>query len=309
MDIEKIFPAGTQGDTSGLPVDIVGDMIVVLDANWQVAWYWDVFDPAGGGNGYSQLPVSQTAILSETCGVGSAGCPPMLLLGTGIAPYAHDWLHGNALYYWPAPQDGNTTGGDILFSSRHQDTVFKIDYRDGAGTGNIVWAMGPPEDNHDVNFTFVNKYNDPWPWFSHQHEVGIENGGTGPMTLFDNGDTRVSPAPTGLGTKCKPDDCDSRGMALTVDETSSPMTVTPVVSFDLGSYSGAMGSAQLLANGNYFFENPLVLSGTVTVGYSMEIGPTPAAPQVGPADILLDLKGPQHYRGWQMPSLYDPPIT
>ena len=98
-------------------------------------------------------------------------------------------------------------------------------------------------------------------------------------------------------------------MALTFDETTTPMTVTPVVSLDLGSYSDAMGSAQLLANGNYFFENPLVLVGTNTVSYSMEVGPTPAAPQVGPADILLDLQGPQHYRGWQMLNLYDPPIT
>jgi hypothetical protein len=50
LDLEKIFPPGTQGDTSGKPVDIVGDMIVVLDNNWQVAWYWDAFDPAHGGN-------------------------------------------------------------------------------------------------------------------------------------------------------------------------------------------------------------------------------------------------------------------
>ena len=53
-----------------------------------------------------------------------------------------------------------------------------------------------------------------------------------------------------------------------------------------------MGSAQLLANGNYFFENPVVfvLSLNNTVSYSMEIAPTPAAPQVGPADVLMDLQ-------------------
>ena len=310
MDVEKIFPPGTQGDTSGLPVDIIGDMIVVLNANWQVAWYWDVFDPASGGNGYAELPVSRTAPLGETCGSNSPGCPPVYLLSPGnIATLAHDWLHANALYYWPAPQDGNTTGGDILWSSRHQDFVFKIDYKDGAGTGNILWRMGPTLDGASGDFTFHNIYSDPWPWFSHQHEVGMENGGAGPMTLFDNGDVRVSAAPLGLGGKCSPHDCDSRGMALTVDE--STMTVTPVVSFDLGGYSSAMGSAQLLANGNYFFENPVVfvLSLNNTVSYSMEIAPTPAAPQVGPADVLMDLQGTQHYRGWQMPNLYDPPTT
>jgi arylsulfate sulfotransferase len=312
IDIEKIFPVGTQGDTSGLPVDIIGDMIIVLNANWQVVWYWDAFDPSGGGQGYLQLPVTRTAPLGETCGVGSPGCPPVLLLSKGnIAPLAHDWLHANSLYYWPAPEDGNATGGDIVWSSRHQDLIFKIDYRDGAGTGDIVWTMGPPDNGllPAGDFTFSNTWADPWPWFSHQHEVGIENGGTGPMTLMDNGNTRVSPAPLGLGGKCSPYDCDSRGMALTVDE--SAMTVTPVVSFDLGGYSEAMGSAQLLSDGNYFFENAIVfdLALESNFGYSLEIGPTPPTPQVGPASVLMDLAAPQHYRGWQMQSLYDPPTT
>jgi hypothetical protein len=302
MDLEKIFPAGTQGDISPDPVDIVGDMIVVLDTNWQVVWYWDAFDPANGGNGYPELPVSRTAVLGQTCGTNSSGCPPIFLLASNIAPLAHDWLHANSLYYWPNDGGANTQPGDIIWSSRHQNWVFKIDYKDGAGTGNILWRMGAGGD-----FLNTNPYNDPWPWFSGQHDVGIENGGAGPMTLFDNGNTRVASPPLGLGSKCKPYDCNSRGMALTFSESGK--TVTPVVSFDLGAYSTAMGSAQLLSNGNYFFEDPIVYAGTSTVGYSMEIGPTPAAPQAGAADMLLNLVGPQHYRGWQMPTLYVPPTT
>lgn len=316
VDLEKIFPAGTQGDTTGLPVDIIGDMILVFNSNWQVVWYWDVFNPNGGGTGYAPLPITRTAPLKETCGTSTAGCPPMFLLGTGIAPLAHDWLHANSLYYWPAPQDGNTTGGDIIWSSRHQDLVLKVDYKDGSGTGNILWTMGATDDGLQPasKFTFVNTYNDPWPWFSHQHDVGMENAGAGPLTVFDNGDTRVSSAPLGLGTNCHPtggvNDCDSRGMALTVDE--STMMVTPVVSYDLGGYSTAMGSAQLLSNGNYFFENPIVVNLTKggTFGYSMEISGTgPPAPQVGPADVIMDLGASQHYRGFQMQSLYNPPTT
>jgi arylsulfate sulfotransferase len=277
-----------------------------------VVWYWDAFDPADGGNGYSRLPVTRTAPLKETCGLGSEGCPPTLLLSPGnIAPLAHDWLHANSLYYWPAPEDGNGTGGDIVWSSRNQDSITKIDYRDGAGTGNILWRMGPPDrDPPPGDFTFTNTWNDPWPWFSHQHEVGIENGGAGPMTIMDNGNTRVSSAPLGLGAHCAPYDCDSRGMALTVDETT--LTVTPVVSLELGSYSQAMGSAQLLGDGNYFFQNALVYVAAQksSFGYSIEISGTgPRAPQVGPADVLMDLTAPQQYRGWQMLSLYDPPIT
>jgi hypothetical protein len=311
IDVERIFPAGTQGDASGDPVDIIGDMIVVLNANWQVVWYWDVFDPGNGGQGYPQLPVTQTAPLGETCGTSTSGCPPIFLLGTGIAPLAHDWLHANTLYYWPAPQDGNPTGGDMVWSSRHQDRVYRIDYKDGAGTGNIVWQMGPPDNGllQPGDFTFVNMWNDPWYWFSHQHDVGFQNDGAGPMTLFDNGDTRVSAAPLGLGAGCGPYDCNSRGMALQVDE--SAMTVTPVVSFDLGAYSAAMGSADLLSDGNYFFLNPIVvvLAQKGAFAYSEEIAPTNPAPQTGPADVRMDISAPQQYRGWQMPSLYAPPVT
>lgn len=313
LDVEKIFPAGTQGDTSGLPVDVIGDMIIVLDTNWQVRWYWDSFDPANGGNGYSNLPVSRTAVLGETCGAASPGCPPIFLLSPGqIAPLAHDWLHANSLYYWPNSGGTRNPTGDIVWSSRHQDWVFKIDYRDGAGTGDIAWRMGPGGD-----FAFDNAYNDPWPWFSHQHDVGIQNGGMGLMTLFDNGNTRISsPAKStggvpGLGSACDPNDCHSRGMAVTFDEKGFTVSVSPNgVSFDLGGFSTAMGSAELLANGNYFFLNPLVVVNLSTIdSYSMEIGPTPAVPQLGAADVILTIAAPEQYRAWQMPNLYFPPTT
>jgi len=305
-DVERIFPPGTQGDTSADPVDIEGDMIIVLDRNWQVFWYWDSFDPNNGGNGYADLPVSRKAILGETCGPTQEGCPPMLLLGSGIAPLAHDWLHANTIYYWPAPQDGNTQGGDLVWSSRHQDSILKVDYQDGNGGGNIIWRMGPPDDlTPPSDFTFNNNFNDPWPWFSHQHDVGIENDGAGPMTIFDNGNTRVSRAPLGLGSKCGPYDCDSRGMAMTFSETS--MQVTPVLSVDLGYYSEAEGSAQMLGDGNYFFLLSLVpLTLNNVVGISIEAAPTPAT---GAVNATVKIQGANHYRGWQVPNLYNPPIT
>ena len=309
VDVEKIFPAGTQGDTSGLPVDIIGDLIVVLDQNWNAVWYWDAFDPLGGGNGYPQLPVSRTAVLNEECGLGNSGCLSLFLLGPGVAPKVHDWLHGNCLYYWP--HDGapapSTAPGDLLWSSRHQDWVLKIDYKDGGGTGDVLWRMGPSGD-----FFFVNTYNDPWPWFSHQHEPGIENGGTGVFDVMDNGNTRVSPpgestgGVPGLGPgHCGPNDCNSRGMALTIDEAS--MQVKPVMSVNLGVYSSAMGSAQLLADGNYFFLGAIVSNGAgVLNGYDIQIQPTPGT-DTGPQ--VMNIQGPPSYRSWQMTNLYNPPIT
>lgn len=301
VNIEKIFPPGTQGDTSGLPVDIVGDMILVLDTNWQLVWYFDAFQHDSGA---PQLDITRPAVLGETCvpyAGPAGGCPPMLLMGTGIAPLGKDWLHGNSLYYWP--QDS-----DIIWSVRNQDWITKIDYNngvqsDGLGTGNILWRLGPCGD-----FSFNNIYSDPWPWNSAQHEVGIENSGAGPMTLFDNGNTRVSP-PTGphSSTGCMPGvgSGNSRGMALTVDE--SALQVTPVLSVDLGVFSTADGSAQLLGDGNYFFLPALVLVNSNSEdSYSIEILPT-AGTDTGTQ--VLNIQSVDGYRAWLMPNLYTPPIT
>ncbi len=304
-DIEKIFPPGTHGDTSGLPVDVMGDMIIVMDENWQVKWYFDTFEHDGGA---PQLDIKRPAVLGEICENGKGGCPPIFLTVTGISPKATDWLHANSIYYWPAPQNGNTTGGDLIWSSRHQDWVMRVDYRDGKGTGNILWRMGPGGD-------FTINSSDPWPWFSHQHDVGIEDNGKGVMTIFDNGNTRLSP-PSGPGsstggtpglgdTACKPNDCHSRGIVVKFDETAK--TVTPVLSQDLGHFSTAMGSAQMLSNGSYFFVPTIVLlTATDIVAYDEEIQPTTGA-ETG--TTVLNLRSPEVYRGWQMPSLYAPPTT
>ncbi len=283
-DVEKIFPPGTQGDTTGLPVDVIGDMILVLDKNWQVVWYFDTFQHASGP---PQLNINRAAVLGETCVTNQLGCPPVLLVTSGISPKATDWLHANSLYY--SPQDGN-----IIWSSRHQDWIMKVAYRNGTGTANILWRMGLNGD-----FAFNNIYNDPYPWFSHQHDAGIENGGTGVMTIFDNGNTRVAPPPVGLGSG------NSRGMALTVNE--SGLQVTPVLSSDLGVYSIAMGSAQLLYNGNYFFQPAYVLINLNLVNsYGIEIFPT-AGTATGTQ--VLNLLAPESYRAWQMSSFYAVPTT
>jgi len=273
--VEKIYPPGTQGDTSGLPVDVIGDTILVMDANWQVVWYWDSFD---------YLDINRAAVLGETCITGEAGCPPTFLLGSGISPYATDWLHANSIYYWPPSHD-------LILSMKDQDLVIKIDYQDGAGSGAPLWYMGW---GPDTNFDFQNVLLDPWPWFSHQHDVSMANNGAGPMIIFDNGDTRVSNPPLGLGYPgCQPNDCYTRGMALTVDETH--MTVNPQLNASLGVYCAADGAAQLLSNGNYFFHAALI----VTIK-----GVTSQAIELAGATQVLNVQGPQGYRGWQLASLY-----
>jgi hypothetical protein len=294
VTIEKIFPPGTQGDTSGLPVDIIGDMVIVLNSNWQAIWYFDAFEHDGGA---PQLDINRPAILNETCAKNEAGCPPMLLLGTGIAPLGYDWLHCNSIYYWPVDQEG--VAGELILSLRNQDWVVKVDYQNGTGTGNVLWLMG-----NDGAFTFNNVTNNPWPWFSGQHEVAMENNGAGPLSLMDNGDTRVSQPPLGLGSGCGPIDCNSRGMALQVSEAA--MQVTPILSMDLGVYSSSGGTAELLSDGNYYFNLAQVLTPTSKNSFSIEVLPTPKT--LGGTQVL-NVKTAESYRGWQMVSLYDPPIS
>ena len=271
-DIEKIFAPGTKGNTSGLPVDIVGDMIVVLDDNWQAVWYWDAFE---------YLDVSRAAILGDTCGVNEAGCPPMFLLGPGIAPEANDWLHANSLYYWP--QNGN-----LILSLKDQDWVLDVDYNNGNGSGALQWTMGA-----GGSFDFNNITGDPWPWFSAQHDVSLTNNGAGPMILFDNGDTRVAPPPIGLGSDCGPNDCNSRGMALNLD--LGVLTVTPVTVVNLGVYSAADGAAQLLSNGDYSFFAALVVTPNGIESYALETGDN---------GFVLNIQGPEGYRAFRMTSFY-----
>src|SRR5579871_3125444 len=254
--IEKLFPPGTQGNQGSALVDILSEMVIVLNSNWQVVWHYDAFD---------QLDINRTAPLDETCSAGASDCPTNLFLSNS----ANDWTHANTVDYVAAGSSQNPDSGDFLISMRNQDQVIRIHYNQGAGScapapapSCIEWYMGPPDNltQPPNSFTFNNITNDPWPWFSHQHDTTYANSGvkitvngiTEPLlTVYDNGNTRYSVPPLGLGTNCTPNDCNSRGMALMVDE--SAMSVTPVLLQDLGVKTTALGGAGLLSNGNYSF--------------------------------------------------------
>src|SRR5262249_27232033 len=150
---------------------------------------------------------------------------------------AVDWLHLNAVSW--SPEDGN-----LVLSLRHQDWVIKIDYANGAGDGHVIWRLGQGGD-FTVNST------DPNLWFSHQHDAHFVDDTT--MVIFDNGNTRRASDPT----------AHSRGQVWKLDEKT--MTATLVLNVDLGSYSGALGTAERLSNRDYSF----------TLG---ENGPEPPTP-------------------------------
>jgi len=81
---------------------VLGDALVDLDQNHNVAWYWDSFD---------YLDVNRQVLNFP------------------------DWTHSNAIVY--SPDDGN-----LLLSMRDQSWVIKIDYENGQGSGDILWRLG-----------------------------------------------------------------------------------------------------------------------------------------------------------------------
>ncbi len=220
------------------PVDILGDMIVVLDQDLNVVWTWDAFD---------HLDVARPALLGELCQPIGSGCPPFFKAGT-----ANDWLHGNSVQLTP--------DGHLLYSARHQDWLIKIDYANGSGSGAVLWRLG-----RDGDFTISSA--DPNPWFSHQHDGQIAPDGT--LTVFDNGNTRFA----------EDDSAQSRGQVYILDEAAR--TATHKLNAPLGVYSFALGSAQLLENGNYHFNAGIEYGGfsarsmevdsNLNLVYSMEV--------------------------------------
>src|SRR5262245_19659644 len=152
-------------DIHGTPTNYIGDMVVVLDEDLQVAWVWDAFD---------HLDVNRGPVLGEIVHPGEPGPESV------VPDYpAVSRLHDNDVSLSPA--DGN-----LVLSVRHQDWVVKIDYRDGAGDGHVVWRLGQGGD-------FAVNSADPNPWFSHQHNAHYLDDHT--LILFDNGNARQASDP------------------------------------------------------------------------------------------------------------------
>ena len=238
-------------------VDYLGDAVVDLDENLQVTWAFNSFEKLPS-------PLDRPPTLNEACVSPQVdGCEPL-----SLAPWAVDWTHTNTISY--VREDGN-----LLLSMRNQDRVLKIDYRNGQGTGDVVWTFGYTGD-----FTLIDPSGDPMPWFSHQHDVNM-NGDE--LVVYDNGNVRriVNPAAV------------SRGQVYRIDEEAR--TATLVVNVSLGDYSGAFGSAQKLTNGNYQFGSGF-LPGMRAL--STEVTPT------GTVTYVNQVENAFAYRSWRLLNLY-----
>jgi hypothetical protein len=177
-EMRRVPGAGAHGDNN-----VIGDILIVLDTNWQVAWAWDAFD---------NLPY-RPPVLGETCFVNYLTLCPV------PDPRATDWLHTNAISYSPA--DGNLT-----LSLRDQDWVIKLAYQNGAGDGHVIWRLGRGGD-------FRLGAGDPSLWFSHQHDAHYLDNTT--IGLFDNGNTRCHNAPKPCDSRGQILTVDEQNMVVT----------------------------------------------------------------------------------------------
>jgi arylsulfate sulfotransferase len=259
--LERMFPDGAQGSKN--PVDVLGDLVIDLDPDFQVAWVWNSFD---------HLDLNRASLGDEKCrqGPGDDGCTPVFLAAT-----ANGWLHSNSLNYIPG-------SGDLLISMPEQDWVLKIDYKDGKGSGKVLWRLGEGGD-------FQAKSNDPYPWFSYQHDAGFDPPGSNRLIVFDDGHQRKKKFP----------EANNRGQVWELDEQNR--TATLVLNADLGVYAVAVGSAQSLANGGFSFESGFINPGPSAYSRETEVTADGKIAYAQQADGALT------YRSFRVPDLYTAP--
>jgi hypothetical protein len=285
---------GFLGGTCTAPVDINSDQIIVVDpATLKVVWSWDEA---------THFDLNQPAPLDETCvAPGGGGCPPITAFdfATGATfTTMFDWAHTNSVQY--TAYDGN-----MVISSRHQDIAFKINYGNGAGDGHVMWELGknvlkgvdgnplPLLSVTTSNPATIGSYDLGYPWNSHQHDANIQLiSGKPILTLFDDGNSRVKAGGFDPGGN-------SRCLLYALDETG--LTANLNIDGDVGSYSFALGSAQLLANGNLHCD-----SGYINM--TLNTKSTETAHTGGAVVDFTMAVTSGDYRTFRMSSLYNPVV-
>ena len=231
---------------------VFGDVLIELDSNWEPVWFWSAFD---------HLDVNRHLM----------GLP--------------DWTHSNAVVY--TPNDGN-----LLLSMRNQSWIIKIDYRDGIGSGDILWRLGRQGD-----FTITG--GDPSQWFYAQHFPSLVETDSLALTMaiFDNGNLRIlDDKATECGSPGGPA-CYSRATIFRIDESTRIATL--VWQDAPGAYSFWGGSINQLLNGNVEFDMSAPFP-TIKGSRVLEVTQTDMPQTVWQMDIL---KG-HAYRAYRIPSLY-----
>jgi hypothetical protein len=202
-----------------------------------------------------------------------------------------DWTHANALAY--SRDDGN-----FLISLRNQNWVLKIDYRNGAGTGNVIWHLGPQGDFALQGGT------DPTDWFYEQHYVNFTSTNTTGLfsiALWDNGDGRQFPPGVLCGPLPGQTPCNySTAPEFQIDENAMTATflfhaiLSPVL------FTPFAGDNLKLPNGDFEFDAASATPGTVVA----ELKPGATVSDTPQTVWHMTLPGTNTYRALRQPSLY-----
>jgi arylsulfate sulfotransferase len=235
------------------PTNVLGDVIVDLDTNLNPVWVWNEFDHLDPNRGPEAFP---------------------------------DWTHTNAIIY-------SKDDGDLLVSMRHQSWIVKVDYNNGAGTGNILWRLG-----YQGDFTLVGG-SAPYNWFSGQHGPSFTTANTSGifgLTVMDNGNFRQQP-PGSCGNAGQPSCFLSSVPILQINETAKTATLTFHQFAPAALYNFFGGNAETVANGD--------------VEYDL-CGISPVESQIfevtnsnNPQTVWnMTVNSNYVYRGYRLPSLY-----
>ena len=198
-------------DYSNLPgsagrTRVIGDVVVDLDPQWQPVWTWSEFDHLDVRRHPKDFP---------------------------------DWTHSNAVVY--TKDDGN-----LIVSSRTQSWVMKIDYRNGQGTGKILWTLGKDGDLKLVNGQA------PQDWNYGQHNPQMfsdRDAGVFDLGMMDNGYGRILANGKMCGTKGE-GPCYTTVPIYRIDEAAKTATLVFHKVFPPKQYSYWGGAVQRLANGD-----------------------------------------------------------
>jgi arylsulfate sulfotransferase len=196
-------------DIPGQGNQIEGAVLVELDQDHEPVWVWDAFD---------HLDVTRH---------------PYFALP--------DWIHGNAVIY--SKDDGN-----LLFSSRAQSWVMKLDFENGTGSGAVLWKLG-----YQGDFTLTN--GGTADWFYAQHApifLSPNTTGVFQLGLFDNGNSRVLNADGAMCGDSGQPVCYSSVPIFQIDEANR--TATVLWRDKLEFFSSAVGNMQVLDNGDVWFD-------------------------------------------------------
>ena len=257
IGLANIFKTFT--DLVGYPGEtlVISDVLVDIDEAGNVVWAWSAFD---------HLDINRHP------------------LGLGLFNGGADWSHANGLAY--------TTDGNLLLSLRNQSWILKIDYENGAGSGDVLWRLG-----YEGDFTLAG--GDSRDWFYAQHDPSIisSTGSQTTLSIWDNGNLRVQPDGKTCGAGIP---CYSRPTLFQIDEDAK--TAELLWQDKPGLFSVWGGSIETLNNGNVEFD--LTAAFTTATSRVMEVTQTDA-PQTS---WELDISGEYAYRAYRIPSLY-PGIT